>query len=361
MAISFSAFIDCAPFVIAIKKPILIRGRHGIGKSETVYQVAEKLGLPVVERRASQMTEGDLIGLPDNRDVQVNGIKATTFNPPDWFVTACTEPVVLFLDEVDRATPEVRQGIFELTDSRKINGHYLHEDTIVIAAVNGGEHGSQYQVGEFDPAELDRWTVFDLEPTVEDFLTWAKTNVDPMVWDFINQNRKHLWHTDDFEPNKVYPTPRSWKRFNDCAATGNLLYTESSAQNAILTNLANAFVGMEAMVAFLDFRKNYERQVTIEMLLDDGKLNLVKDWSINNHTAMIDKFEAKDLFKTTLSDKQINNLANYLQLIPSEVAMKLWTVMGADGMDVQNIVNLHQSKTADGTPVSKLIVEIVGG
>jgi len=182
-----------------------------------------------------------------------------------------------------------------------------------------------------------------------------------MIWDFINQNRKHLWHTDDFEPNKVYPTPRSWKRFNDCAVTGNLLFAEESSQNAVLTNLANAFVGMEAMVSFMDFRKNYERQVTIEMLLDDGKLDLVKEWSINNHTAMIDKLEAKDLFKATLSDKQIGNLANYLQLIPSEVAMKLWTVMGADGMDVQNIVNLHQSKTKDGTPVSKLIVEIVGG
>ena len=69
---------------------------------------------------------------------------------------------------------EVRQGIFELTDSRKINGHYLHPDTVIIGAVNGGEHGSQYQVGEFDPAELDRWTVFDLSPTVEDFLHWAK-------------------------------------------------------------------------------------------------------------------------------------------------------------------------------------------
>ena len=43
MAISFSAFIDCAPYVIAIKKPILIRGRHGIGKSETVYQIAKNL------------------------------------------------------------------------------------------------------------------------------------------------------------------------------------------------------------------------------------------------------------------------------------------------------------------------------
>ena len=361
MAISFTSFIQCAPYVIKIRKPILIRGRHGIGKSECVYQIAKNLGLPVVERRASQMTEGDLIGLPDNRDVEINGIKATTFNPPDWFVTACTEPVVLFLDEVDRATPEVRQGIFELTDSRKMNGHYLHKDTIVIAAVNGGEHGSQYQVGEMDPAELDRWTVFDLEPTVEDWLTWAKDNIDLMVWDFINQNRKHLWHTDDFEPNKVYPTPRSWKRFNDCAVTGLLLESEDPAATAILSNLASGFVGLEAMVAFLDFRKNYERQVTIDMLLKDGRLNLVEDWGINDHTAMIDKFEAKEVFAERLSATQIQNLADYLELIPSEVAMKLWMVMGADNMDTQNIVELHQSKTSKGQHVSNLIVQIVGG
>ena len=69
-------------------------------------------------------------------------------------MTACTEACVLFFDEIDRATMEVRQGIFELTDSRKINGHYLHPDTVIIGAVNGGEHGSQYQVGEFDPAEV---------------------------------------------------------------------------------------------------------------------------------------------------------------------------------------------------------------
>ena len=121
MAIPFSSFIKTAPFVLKIKKPVLIRGRHGIGKSESVYEVAESMGLPVVQRRASQMTVGDLLGLPENRDVVVNGIKATTFNPPDWFVTACTEPVVLFFDEIDRATMEVRQGIFELTDSRKMD------------------------------------------------------------------------------------------------------------------------------------------------------------------------------------------------------------------------------------------------
>ena len=136
MAVDFKTFVNVAPLVAAVKKPILLRGRHGVGKSCVVYQTAAAMGLTVVERRASQMTEGDLLGLPDTADTSINGRKATTWNAPDWLVTACEQPVLLFLDEVDRATTEVRQGIFELTDSRKIAGWTLHEDTIVIAAVN---------------------------------------------------------------------------------------------------------------------------------------------------------------------------------------------------------------------------------
>lgn len=359
MAISFSSFTQCAPYVLAVKKPVLIRGRHGIGKSETVYQTAEAMGLPVVERRASQMTEGDLLGLPDNRDVTVNGIKATTFNPPDWFVTACTEPVVLFFDEIDRATMEVRQGIFELTDSRKINGHYLHPDTVIIGAVNGGEHGSQYQVGEFDPAELDRWTVFDLEPTVEDFLDWAKGKIDEMIWDFINQNRKHLLHEDDYEPNKVYPTPRSWVRFDECVAKGDLLAPSSS--DGILFNIAQAFIGLEGAVAFTDFRKSYERQVTIEHIIDDGDFDKVADWGINEHSAMIEKFEAKNILGEKLNEKQVQNIVDYFAMLPSEPAMKLWILIGKDTSDQDNMVAIHQSTTSDGEPVSSLLVKMYEG
>ena len=54
-----------------------------------------------------------------------------------------------------------------------------------------------------DPAEIDRWTVYDVEPTVEDWLDWAKDRVAVTVWDFINNNRNHLEHMSDFEPNKV--------------------------------------------------------------------------------------------------------------------------------------------------------------
>lgn len=361
MAISFSSFTNCAPYVLSVLKPVLVRGRHGIGKSETIYQVAKRMNMPVVERRASQMTEGDLLGLPDNRDVIVNGIKATTFNPPDWFVTACTEPVVLFFDEIDRATMEVRQGIFELTDSRKINGHYLHPETVIIGAVNGGDHGAQYQVGEFDPAELDRWTVFDLEPTVEDFLQWSKGKVDDMVWDFINQNHKHLLHEDDYEPNKVYPTPRSWVRFNDCVVEGELIGDQSPEGNAILFNLAQAFVGLEGAVAFTDFRKSYERQVTIEHIIDEGRLDKVKDWGINEHAAMVEKFEAKDILGSKMEANQIQNLVDYFAIVPSEVGLKLWTLIGKEGANQENMVAIHQSTTTEGEAVSTLLVRMYEG
>ena len=64
MSVDFATFTKVAPHVAAVKKPILLRGRHGVGKSCVVYQTAAGLNLPVVERRASQMTEGDLVGLP---------------------------------------------------------------------------------------------------------------------------------------------------------------------------------------------------------------------------------------------------------------------------------------------------------
>ena len=353
MAVDFKTFVNVAPLVAAVKKPILLRGRHGVGKSCVVYQTAAALNLPVVERRASQMTEGDLVGLP-----KTDG-NVTSFCPPDWYNEACNQAVVLFLDEVDRATIEVRQGIFELTDSRKLNGHTLHPETLIFAAVNGGEHGEQYQVGEMDPAELDRWTVFDVEPTVEDWLDWAKPNVNEIVWDFINQNRDHLEHTGDFEPNKVYPSRRSWDRLNECLTAGGFLGDElRKTQAATIYELGCAFVGFEAAVAFRDFAEKYERQVTVADILENGAIEKTAEFGINDHCALVEKMESTQVFQKELPVDQINNLAQYFLTLPSEVAMKLWTVLGNGHID--NTVALHQCQI-DGVAVSGQIVELLTG
>jgi hypothetical protein len=226
---------------------------------------------------------------------------------------------------------------------------------LIFAAVNGGEHGEQYQVGEMDPAELDRWTVFDVEPSVEDWLAWAKNEVDSAVWDFINTNHAHLEHSSDFEPNKVYPSRRSWQRLNDCLVQASLLKDASP----VLFNLAASFVGFEAAVAFNDFIANRDKQVSFEDVIYEGKLDLVKDFDINDHNALIEKMEAQEIFKDALPKEHLQNLAEYFVVLPSEVAMKLWTSLGAN--ITFNFKSLPQSVPKCGLSVSQHLVQILTG
>ena len=40
MSIDFRTFRACVPSVLAARFPVLLRGRHGVGKSQVVYQTA---------------------------------------------------------------------------------------------------------------------------------------------------------------------------------------------------------------------------------------------------------------------------------------------------------------------------------
>ena len=57
--IDYKTFLNVITPIVNARFPVLVRGRHGIGKSTIVYQLADKMGLPVIESSASQMPEGD--------------------------------------------------------------------------------------------------------------------------------------------------------------------------------------------------------------------------------------------------------------------------------------------------------------
>ena len=128
----------------------------------------------------------------------------------------------------------------------------------------------------------------------------------------------------------------------------------------MLFNLATAFVGFEGAVALRDFVEKYEWQVTVEDLIDNGEIDKTDKWGINDHAAMIEKMEAAKTFAEPLSEAQIANVAEYFVTLPSEVAMKLWTVIG-DSDNIDNTIALHKAETKDGRRVSDHLVEILGG
>jgi len=344
MSVTFAELNRCLPLILSSKYPVLLRGRHGIGKSQVVYQYAEKLNLPVVERRASQMTEGDLLGIPSPESENINGEEATKFRPFDWLVRSCTEPCVLFFDEIDRAILEVRQGIFELTDSRKLAGWHLHPETHIVAAINGGEDSGSYQVGEMDPAELDRWAVFDLVPSVGDWINWAtKNGVSKNIISFIRENETFLEFREEPEPGKVYPSRRSWDRFNSVAhSIVEDVIDDKDNKVDVLFNLTSCFLGADTAIAFVDYIKTINRQVKVSDIVEDGLLEKVKDFSLTEHTNLINKMDDLNIMKNRLEPAHIKNIAAYFVSLPSEAAMRLWCVVGSG--DRKNVVEFHKSE-----------------
>tara|TARA_R110000824_G_scaffold127326_3_gene287441 strand:- start:2260 stop:3441 length:1182 start_codon:yes stop_codon:yes gene_type:complete len=376
--ISFAQFSKIAPYIVRSRKPIMGHGPHGIGKSELVYQLADKLVdilgedfkekygknyvFPVIERRASQMADtGDVIGVPEPKDSDYGRI--TTFAPMGWFAQACNEPCILFFDEVDRANNDVRQSLMELTDSRKIAGHTLHPDTIIISMVNGGTHdeNNTYQVSELDPAEHDRWWHVNLEPTVEDWIDWGKDIINPMIIDFIRHNPNHLEHKSEVEPHKVYPSRRSWAHFNKCVALASENMLEHNDNKKISMDLyfiGEGFIGQEASIAFRDFVEKYERQVSVEDILNGRRGDIVSDFGINDSNAMVDKIAESKEFKGELTEEHLKNVALFITNISPELAMKAWeSLTRANG---EAIAKMWSVNVSDGKSFGNYIAEIVG-
>ena len=78
---------------------------------------------------------------------------------------------------MNRSLPGVQQSFFQLILDRELgndkdgNPYRLHPETRVFAAVN---HGAEYDVNDMDPALLRRFWTVDLEPTVDNWLEWAR-------------------------------------------------------------------------------------------------------------------------------------------------------------------------------------------
>ena len=161
---------------------------------------------------------GDLIGLP-NKD-EATG--KTEFMPPYWFPMD-DQPVVLFLDEMNRARPEILQSVMDLSLNRKLAGRSLPAGSRVIAAVNDGE---EYQLTDLDPALVSRFNVYFFSPTVGEWLFWAKQHdVDPRVIHFIEEHPDELEKNVDINKGTFDKTPdrRAWVRVSGLLqSSGNI-------------------------------------------------------------------------------------------------------------------------------------------
>ncbi|NCA17427.1 MAG: AAA family ATPase, partial [Betaproteobacteria bacterium] len=341
---SIKTFLEVSSH-LPVETSVLLRGPHGIGKSQVVRQVAAHFGLPVTDRRLSQMSEGDMIGLPST-DGEV-----TRFNPPDWYKEACRTARCLFLDELNRATPEVMQAAFQVVLDRELNGWKLHPETRVYAAINAS---AAYTVNEMDPALLDRFWVVDLTPTAEDLIAWGRGknpkkshghNLAPIVADFLTSNEKWADPPREVEPGKVNSSRRSWERLGDALAAAGIL---EDANNPLFYPMCLGYVGTEATIAFHSYAKTADNQVTGKDVIDsyDRVQKKLKKLGQEKLVAVVDRVAEHVTGKLKkLDDNQGKNLAAFMKDLPGELRVSAWGKLtqgsGTDNLELAKAVHKY--------------------
>ena len=292
---------------------IMLIGKHGIGKSEILTAYFQKQGMKVVTLFLGQMSDpGDIIGLPskvEKKDATGNVITQTDFMPPYWFpVDGC--PIVLFLDELNRARPEILQTVMDLTLNRKLAGKALPEGSRVIAAVNDGE---EYQLTDLDPALVSRFNIYEFKPTAEEWLNWAVANkLDGRVVNFIQNNP--TWLDGDTEAQKSEyrgleksADRRAWKKVSDIMLA---VETIKDIHKRILAGI----VGAGAAAAFIRSALQGNTITGKDLLLKyDKTMKTVENYQLHEF-AILNEAVFRFLQNTKLDDREKKLAAKNLGL-----------------------------------------------
>jgi len=341
--------------VLPATQAVLIRGDHGIGKSQIVSQLNEKKGRVLIDVRASTMQEGDVVGYPDLEKIKTHGV--ASFALPSWFVRACMEPCTLFLDELNRGLVGVLNGMFQIVLDRELGSGLdgkplkLHPGTQVVAAVNWG---GSYTVNEMDDALLSRFWMQDFKPTVHDWIVWASASgVNTLLIDFIRTNPTHLRPTKTVEPGKKTPDQRAWVKLDETLKHAGIDLEESGGNPPdLLYPIAMGFVGVEAAAALVDYVKNYDALITAEDVLDRWSKfsKRVEELTMEKRLGLIEKIKVH-CATNDWSSNQMLNLKKFFDVLSGEAKMNLFTSM----MSTNKSENLVRFNTLVNSEIMRII------
>jgi hypothetical protein len=295
----------------AADRPVLLAGRHGVGKSELLAEAARELGIDLIVRDLSLMEPPDLIGLP-----RLDG-DLTRFCPPNFLPRGGRG--LLVFEELNRCAAYMRGPCLQLLTARSLNDYHLPRGWFPVAAINPSDEG--YEVEELDPALLSRFVRVDVVPDRGEWLAWAGScgvhrgvigyvESDPTIFDAASSN------------------PRAWAYASDLLqATG-----QAEVPEEILRAAVAGVVGPERAMAFFRFlRGDGERPMTAEDVLerypgnrrrlrgwiDAGRLDLVQ---VCLHEVEM-RLQSRRNFDEVRSDPDAwKNLGMFLEDLPGDLA-----------------------------------------
>ena len=203
---------------------VLLKGRHGTGKTSTVIDVFKELNIKYLYFSASTMDPWvDFIGVP--KEVQEEDGKSylELIRPK---AMSNDEVEAIFFDELNRSSKKIRNAIMEFLQFKSINGVKYNNLKVIWGAINPDDDEElTYDVEKLDPAQVDRFQVQIDIPYLPDkeyfnnkygnvmaekaifwwksLSTEQKKNISPRRLDYILDSYINDVNINDIIPNSI--------------------------------------------------------------------------------------------------------------------------------------------------------------
>ena len=354
-------FIDTlksVDLVLKTNEVPLIVGESGIGKTALAKQLASENNWSFVVIDGNLLKEGEIGGLPTIESYTTTNFNGETIEKKITVYAlhnklreieeeiAKGKSVLLFIDEINRCEHTVQQELMNLILNREINGHHLHDDVKILAAMNpSSKYGSDfdYQVVDMDAAQENRFVWLNMEPDYNQWINWAiNADIEQKVIEFISTFPEYLHRINE---DDVRATPRSYER----VSKSYKVYKEQrdSIPRSVFLNVIKGNIGKVIAEEFVSFVESdakalisYE-DVFLGETLSQDILNKVKE---ETHTRLY--LSALNILKTLElnisndEDEQsnyINRFIEFLKLYPVDLMVGIMKDMKTSYQEVYKV------------------------
>ncbi|GJM34518.1 MAG: hypothetical protein DHS20C18_35190 [Saprospiraceae bacterium] len=319
--------------------PVCIWGKHGIGKTELVQELARKLDFQLVYLAPAQFEEmGDLVGMPkivtDNQGREVSRLM-----PPDWVPNA-EGPGILLLDDVNRADDRILRGIMQLLQQYALVSWQLPKQWHIILTAN--PDGGDYSVTPMDDAIITRMIHVTMEFEVKSWARWADAaGIDARGINFVLSYPEVV--------NGQRTTPRTLVQFfREIQKIGPL-----EKQTKLVKMLGDACLDAETTAAFISFVQRGHHQLPgPEDLLNAAHPDKLQELVENLTTLQGENVDLLSVLTTRLlnyiqnhvaelTEEQLTNLRHFLlqELLPNDLRLALaQELMAMDDVKLRSLM-----------------------
>lgn len=263
-----SAIIASLKTCLAAKKPVMLHGSPGVGKSQVVHQVAAALGMDMIDLRLSQLDPVDLRGVP-SIDTKA---RITSWNRPDFLPDPKSKGKgILFLDEINSAAQATQAAAYQLILDLRLGDYILPPGWRIIAA--GNRVQDRAIVNQMTTPLKNRLIHLNYEVNNDDWCEWALQNdIDVSVLAFLRFRPRLLNEFDAHDSSEkekarlaklrdaqAFATPRTWQYMSDIV--------KQNPDGDIQYDLFSGIVGEGAAAEFVGYLKFYKNLPNLDQIL----------------------------------------------------------------------------------------------